>query len=226
MAFLASREVDLVLDVGANVGQYAQALRARSYTGRIISFEPVRDVFRELEAAAASDPRWEVRNLALGAAPGKAQINVSTATEFSSFMPLTSAALRHNPDAAAGRSEEVDVQRLDDVLMSLGGKSVFLKVDVQGFEEQVLIGAENCLRTLAGVQLELPLEHMYRGDWDLQRALGYMADRDFVPSQVYPNNKLAYDPVSAVEVDCIFRRKTAARAPERADSPFAQPAPP
>jgi FkbM family methyltransferase len=214
--FLASRKVDLVLDVGANVGQYAQALRARGYAGRIISFEPVRDVFRELESAAASDPLWEVRNVALGAHPGVAAINVSTATEFSSFMPLTTAALRHNSEAEATRTEEVEVQRLDDIFSALRAEAVFLKIDVQGFEEQVLAGAESCLRALAGVQLELPLEHMYSGDWDLQRALAYMAERGFTPSQVYPNNKLAYDPVSAVEIDCVFRRAIPLKAPEPA----------
>ena len=49
---------------------------------------------------------------------------------------------------------------------------------------------QGCLQAMAGVQLELPLEHMYSGDWDLQRALAYMAERGFTPSQVYPNNKL------------------------------------
>jgi FkbM family methyltransferase len=207
-AFLASRNVDLVLDVGANVGQYAQALRSRGYAGRIVSFEPVREVYRELQAAAAADPLWETRNLALGAHPGVAAINVSAATEFSSFMPLTGAALQHNAEAATSHTQEVEVQRLDDIVGGLGGKAVFLKIDVQGFEEQVLAGAEGCLKSMAGVQLELPLEHMYSGDWDLQRALAYMAERGFTPSQIYPNNKLAYDPVSDVEIDCVFRRST------------------
>src|SRR5688500_2068285 len=61
---LESERIDLVLDVGANVGQYASKLRDAGYTGRIVSFEPYREAFAQLERNAARDPRWEARRLA------------------------------------------------------------------------------------------------------------------------------------------------------------------
>ena len=63
---LRKYRVDLVLDVGANRGQYAGQLRRSGYTGRILSFEPVPEVFAELSRAAAGDDLWDVHQLALG----------------------------------------------------------------------------------------------------------------------------------------------------------------
>jgi hypothetical protein len=56
--FLRSRNVDLVIDVGANVGQYAASLRKAAHAGWIVSFEPVAAAYEELAALANKDPLW------------------------------------------------------------------------------------------------------------------------------------------------------------------------
>src|SRR5687767_12447049 len=58
--------IDLVLDVGANTGQFAGELREQGFQGRIISFEPIPAVYRDLERNAAADPLWTAKNFALG----------------------------------------------------------------------------------------------------------------------------------------------------------------
>ena len=70
--------IDVVLDVGANTGQFAQALRAQGYHGHIVSFEPLSDAHAALVAAADSDPLWDVaERCAIGAQDGWAEINIS-----------------------------------------------------------------------------------------------------------------------------------------------------
>ena len=94
--FLISRRIDTVLDVGANIGQFAQRIRSHGYDGRIISFEPVSSVYETLINAARSDPLWETRQLALGDCSGSKLINISKSTVYSSFddLPLSFSSTR------------------------------------------------------------------------------------------------------------------------------------
>jgi hypothetical protein len=87
--FLERFQIDTVLDVGANVGQYGSALRAGGYSGRIVSFEPNPEAFRLLAARAARDGSWEAVCVGLGAEDGAAELNVSGFSVFSSMLRTT-----------------------------------------------------------------------------------------------------------------------------------------
>jgi len=166
-ALLAARRVDLVLDVGANVGQYARALRGADYRGRIVSFEPVAGAHARLVAAAAADPAWTAApRMALGAADGEAEINVSNRTDMSSLLPIRGDTLAALPKAQSIGREPVPVRRLDGVYADYAGAGAraFLKIDTQGFERAVLDGAGAILAELRGLQLELSLLPLYEGE--------------------------------------------------------------
>ena len=77
--------ISCVLDVGARYGDYGTWLRRNGYRGDIISFEPIKDNFKQLEKAASNDSNWYCLNYALGAEDSVASINVSKDTQFSSF---------------------------------------------------------------------------------------------------------------------------------------------
>lgn len=157
---------DLVLDVGANQGQYAGDLRSLGYDGPILSFEPVRSTYTQLVHRCADDPSWQALNLALGSETGSATINVA-ANEgaSSSLLPMLDRHSAAAPEADYVRTESVQVRRLDDVLAERGApQRAFLKVDTQGFERSVLDGAGELLGSaLVGVQLELSLVPLYDG---------------------------------------------------------------
>jgi FkbM family methyltransferase len=205
--FLASRQVDVVLDVGANVGQFGSNLRADGYRGRIVSFEPIRSVFAALQKEASRDPAWDTRNFALGAEAGTAQIRVAQHTVYSSILEQTERASTFDPKSGTVAVEDIEVRPLDDFFAAeFGDARVFLKIDVQGFEPQVLRGAARSLEHIVGVQLELPAVHLYRDTWDMEVAIAQMREYGFVIAQVRPVNYLADDPASIVEIDCVFRR--------------------
>jgi FkbM family methyltransferase len=82
---MAAYGIDLVVDVGASVGQYASDLRAAGYGGRIVSFEPLQGPYGVLAAGAARDGCWEAHRLALGDEAGDARMNVS---EDSRLLPV------------------------------------------------------------------------------------------------------------------------------------------
>ena len=204
--FLKSRNVDVVFDVGGNDGHFGLSLRQEGYQGLIVSFEPLRAAYDLLKARADQDGAWETHPVALGERPGKAVINVSKANVFSSLLDQRAAAVTFDANAASTRTEEVTVATLDQFAPTFAGRACFLKIDTQGYERQVLLGAKATLPMLQGVQLELPIIHLYAGVWGLPEALRFMLDRDFVVAQIHPVNMHGADPVSWVEADCIFRR--------------------
>lgn len=208
--FLLAREIDVVYDVGANVGQFATKLRALGYSGNIVSFEPVARVYEQLERRMRGDKKWIGHNLALGARSSREVINVSEATVFSSILSQNECATRYYPKARVDRTESIDVRSFDDMFEGRVGRRAFLKIDTQGFERQVLEGAKRSLTQFHGLQLELPIEHLYDDEWNLPSALAFMANAGFVPAQMHPTNYITGDPQCWTEVDCIFKRVHAA----------------
>jgi FkbM family methyltransferase len=202
--FIRSQRVMLVLDVGANIGQFAMHLRDNGYSGKIISFEPIGDVFAELAKNAERDGNWSAVNVGLGRAEGTSLINVSNETVFSSILQQTDYATASYPGARPIRQESIKMMRLDDVFEHHDGV-VLLKIDTQGFESAVLDGATKALRSINAVWLELPIVHLYQGVWSLEDAVAYMDARGFMLSQIKPVNSNWDDPV--IEVDCLFRRR-------------------
>jgi FkbM family methyltransferase len=204
MDFVADREINVILDVGANVGQFGEMMRVKGYRGKIVSFEPISAVYQALAAKAIADGAWETNNFALGAKTEHATINVAASSVFSSMLESRDAAASFDETAAVTRTETIEVRKLDDLLPIMTG-NILLKIDTQGFERQVLEGARQVLPMVKGVLMELPIIHLYEGVWRFHEAVAFMEDLGFVPAQVQPVNYHSADEVSLVEVDCLFR---------------------
>ncbi len=166
---LEHHRVNCVVDVGANDGGFATAIRGLGYDGRIISFEPLQAPFESLRHKAANDDNWEVLQCAIGDAESEVTINVSgNAGMSSSVLPMLKSHTDVAPDSRYVRAETVAQERLDRVLPALGvgpDSRTFLKVDVQGYERSVLDGASALLAdgAIVGLQLELSLVPLYDG---------------------------------------------------------------
>lgn len=204
--FLNTRHIDLIVDAGANLGQFGTAVRERGYTGRIHSFEPVLHVYSALQSLVENDAKWQVSNLALGDHPGAATINVYDNHTLTSL--LTGSHLIENYNTmGATKTEVVNVDTLDHQLEGDSAQDIFLKIDVQGFERQVLDGARQSLSRVVALYVEVPIEQLYEESWTFLEAISYMDNIGFVPAQFRTVSALPDDPASAIEFDCLFRRK-------------------
>lgn len=186
---LRHHRVDTVLDVGANTGQYAAALRACGHAGRIESFEPIGELHRRLLRRCAGDPRWTAWNCALGEHTGPATINVAAnAGASSSLLPMLEQHVEAAPGAVYVRSERIEMNRLDALWERLAepGERVFLKLDVQGFERHVLAGAGARVADCVGLQLEVSLVPLYEGGMLYREAADWAEDNGFTLMQVLP----------------------------------------
>jgi FkbM family methyltransferase len=156
--------IDTVLDVGANVGQFAQTLRAHGYKHRMVSFEPLSNAFAQLSAQARLDHDWECIQTAIGDQEGEVEINVAQNSFSSSILPMCDAHLASAPDSVYQRRERVPLHRLDsyESKWKTAACHLFLKIDVQGFERQVFEGARRTLAQARALEVELSLVPLYQ----------------------------------------------------------------
>jgi FkbM family methyltransferase len=200
--------VSHVLDVGANTGQYGKWLRDHvRYTGEIISFEPLHDAFQLLEAVAKKDPNWRAVNCGLGDKPGTLDINISDNSVSSSFLPMAQACESAAPDSRYVSHQVAKVETLDNVFHQycVNPASVYLKIDTQGFEKQVLDGAATVLPLVDTVELELSLTTLYEGQVLFREMHEFMCDRGYELVSLEPE---FWDPNTGVllQVNGIFHR--------------------
>ena len=166
---LASNRIDCVIDVGANDGGFATAIRRFGYSGRIISFEPLLEPFEKLRKQAESDGLWDVHRCAVGAASGEVTIHVSgDEAKSSSVLEMLPSHTNAAPNSRPVGMQTVHQYRLDRLLPDLAvspASRAFLKIDVEGYENAVLDGAVGIFADggVVGLQLELSLVPLYSG---------------------------------------------------------------
>jgi len=170
--------ITIVLDVGANKGGYTHELRDSGYTGRIVSFEPISEVFAALRAQFGADPAWHGENIALGDNDGETEIHISANTVSSSLLSISETTVNALPQTAYQKNETIRVARLDTLRTELLKPSdhVYLKLDVQGFEKQVLLGAEQTLKQVKAIEMELSMRELYSGQSLMPELCVYLYD--------------------------------------------------
>lgn len=216
---LAQEQINVIVDVGANIGQYGSWLRSVvGYRARIVSVEPVSDSHATLSQHAAADPNWTVLpRCALGSEPGEATMQVSRNSVSSSILPPSELGLASMADAVrAVREEVVPVRTLRELRAEhlADGERAFLKVDTQGFERQVIAGIGDDLALWPIVQLELSTAPLYTGETSFAAMHTHMERLGYELYSVFPTywTRPAY---RMLQADCLFVLKNA-QAPRRA----------
>lgn len=213
---LRAQRIDCVLDVGANVGQYGDELRAIGYDGLIISFEPDPDSFKRLSAHIEARPNWVALQLALGSEAKVASLNRMASSDFNSFRTPSS----HDTQLFAQENRivgtvEVDVQTLASLLPQLKALHHFsrplLKMDTQGFDVEVFRGAVGVYQDIMAIQSELPVKHLYERSPNWTEVIGEYQTQGFDLAGIYQVNP-GWD---LVELDCYLVQKGAAVAASR-----------
>lgn len=200
--------IDVVLDVGANAGQYGRRLRHAGYRGRIVSFEPLAEPHAQLSRAARKDGRWSAVRLALGDSEGFLQMNVSANSVSSSLLPILPTHRSASPSSEYVGVETVPVKRLDDIWSDYVGPGdrVMLKVDTQGFEDRVLRGAATSLGTITAVETELSLVPLFEGGADWQSLGDQLVAQGFELASLEPGFA---DPATGrlLQFDALYARR-------------------
>jgi FkbM family methyltransferase len=199
------RDVDVVVDVGANAGQYGEQLRAAGYRGRLVSLEPVTEAYEQLRRRASADGAWEALQVAASDADGELTLNLTDDSRSSSVLARNER-FADKPGWAPRESRPVPARRLEGMADELlrPGERAFLKIDVQGYERQVLDGAGAALGRFGAIELELSVTALYEGQPSLAEMLPLLSDRGFRPVSLEPI--LLDDDGLLMELDGLFAR--------------------
>lgn len=199
--------IDLVFDVGANTGQYAQELRGVGYRGRILSFEPGQAAYRDLVKAAAGDAAWDCVALGMAAEAGTMTLNIAGNSQSSSVLPMLAAHERADPSSRVVAQEEITLITLAEALDRFQGaaKRVWLKLDVQGLEADILDGGADRLDALTAIQLEVSYLPLYEGEVPMEVLIASLRQHGFVPFSLNQTFGDA-DGWRALQADILFYR--------------------
>lgn len=205
MKLINNYKVDVLLDVGANTGQYGNMMRNAGFQGKIISFEPLSEAFRSLVKKAASVNNWEVFNYGLGNLDDELDINIAANSESSSFLSMLPAHTKHRPKSKYIGTEKVKIKKIDSVFDSIchSGDIVFLKIDAQGYEYNILEGAKESLSNITGLQIEMSLEPLYHDEKLMCDMIAYLATKGFKLMSIEPGS-VDYTTGQMFQVDGIF----------------------
>lgn len=181
MQLINQKNINSIIDVGANIGQYATLMREYGYKGKILSFEPLLDAHEKLSKSAGNDPLWEAYNYALGDKNEKAFINVAGNSFSSSILDMLDITHENAPELKYVDKQEITIKKLDEIFEELCDtkSSTMLKIDVQGFEKEVLEGARESLRHIDIIQLEMAVIPLYKDEMTLCDMITYLKGLNF-----------------------------------------------
>jgi FkbM family methyltransferase len=188
LTMMTNHGINVAVDVGANLGQFGSMLRRNGYRDEMVSFEPMRAVYSELEKRARPDPKWRVFNTAIGAENGEAEINISPTHASSSILPMMDLHVRNAPGSQYVSKERVRVSTLDSALGEVlsNGSHVLLKIDTQGYEHHVIHGIKSILSQIHLIECELSLATLYEGQYLFPEMIDLLEGIGFRPVHLEP----------------------------------------
>lgn len=205
---LEKYQIDIVLDVGANRGQFGSELRRMGYKGKIISFEPISSAFEVLQETARNDLHWDIHKLALGSKNTEQKIYVADMSVFTSFLKSNDWCEQQFGKSSVGSTEEtVIVRRLDEVLHetveNLDKARIYLKMDTQGYDLEVFKGLGGKYDKIFALQSEMSVIAIYQGMPHLTDSISFFEKAGFELAGMYPVTQ-EESTLSVIEFDCMM----------------------
>ena len=213
-----TRDLTTVIDIGANRGQFALAVRTWAPGARIISFEPLpgpSSVFRKI---FANDDHVLLYQTAIGPQLGPRKIHISRRDDSSSLLPISSVQKAAFPGTAEVATINVPVGPLSEfVRVDEIKQHAMLKLDVQGFEYEALLGCQSLLSRFQWVYCECSFIELYSGQKLAADVISLLGNQGFSLDDIL--NPVYSKAGRCIQADLLFTRSLP-RATGN-DSPYA-----
>ena len=163
-AYLLSLGIETVIDVGANSGEFCHMITKVLPSCSIVCFEPLREEFVQLESSMRGRPRFRAFNYAIGDRNGSVEMYRNEYSQSSSLLRMAALHKQAFPYTERETTETVELRRLDDVLAGVNlTTEILLKIDVQGYEDKVIAGAEVVISRSKAMIVEVSFQRLYEG---------------------------------------------------------------
>ena len=180
----------VIVDGGANSGQWAIQVRKFFPEIKIYSFEPLKESFALLQINSLSDKNWLIKNEGLGKNNEVLSIYVSSNEAMSSSFKKPTNHLTEFPTVKFGDTQRAQIRRLD-ADHDLKGQTIYLKLDIQGSEWDAIQGSTGLLNEIAAIEVETTLVSMYDGDLTHYELIPKIIALGFTPFAISPAHKKA-----------------------------------
>lgn len=202
-ALLSNIYCKTIIDIGANRGQFSLVARHCFKDAQIFAFEPLPQPFKVLQNIFVHDHMITLYQMAIGSVSIPQQMHISQKDDSSSLLPITELQNKVFPGTKEKAIINVDVKPLDSILKKNGVRHpALLKIDVQGYELEVLKGCKNILSLLAYVYVECSYQELYQGQPLANEIISFLNQQGFDLKGVYNTN---YDALGrAIQSDMFF----------------------
>jgi len=214
--WLLEMNIATILDVGANIGQFATLAHAVFPSARIFSFEPLTDCFEQLKLRLPENSR--AFNMALGDRNAEIDFYRASSSPSSSCLRMNSLHIETFPETRDGQEAmpvRVKVCKLDEIAGELElADNILLKLDVQGYEDKVIAGGTETLKRVGVVIIETSFLPIYDGQVLFEDVHELLLAAGFV---FQGNLNQQFHPVDGriVVADSIFVRRNVTRGNRR-----------
>ncbi len=186
---ITDKSINVVIDVGANIGQYAEIIFDLGFKGEIYSIEPLHEPYSILIKKSKKFDNWTILpRMAVGNYDGEIEINVSKNSFSSSVLDIREEHVKAAPESMFISQEKVVIKKLDSIFTKnmINDSSILLKIDVQGYEENVLYGAEFVINFIKIIQIELSLVPLYENQKLFKEMINLIESKGFRLYNIIP----------------------------------------
>tara|TARA_B100000579_G_C22724842_1_gene801223 strand:- start:18 stop:758 length:741 start_codon:yes stop_codon:yes gene_type:complete len=208
---LKNYDIDLVIDIGANEGQFAKKIIDYGFKNKIISFEPIKNVNKILRYNSKNHQNWIVsKSFGFGNLNQTQFINVSKNSVSSSILEINKKHLQAQPDARTIGKEKIRLITLNSYLnkYKFKNKKIFIKIDTQGYEKKIILGAKKVLNRVTGLMIEASISKVYKKETDYMAIINLMKKLGFYVWSIergFTDKKTG----QVLQLDIIFINKNA-----------------
>jgi FkbM family methyltransferase len=206
--WLKELEIKTVLDIGANTGQFASFIcNLLGKDTLVYSFEPINECYNKLSKLKKKFINIVPLNYALGDVETKKPMYKNDFTPSSSLMEISGISIENFPFTEHQEIENIDLKRLDDIYKDMNiVNNVLVKIDVQGYEGNVIAGGEEFLKKIPKlVIIETSIKNLYVNE----PSFDYIYNKMISLGYKYRGNlDQLFSPINGeiLQVDCVFEK--------------------